>query len=286
MGKFSLALYLLLLTSSAQALDVHGHRGARARRPENTLPAFEYAIDVGVQYLELDLAVTKDNVLVVSHDPHISKVICLDPKSQPIQTEPLIHTLTLAQVKKYDCGTLKNPRFLNQQPVPGTRIPTLREVFQLVKKSKKPAAAKLRFNIETKIFADHPEYTVTPEKFAELLIKELKSQGMTKRTVIESFDYRVFPEIRKLETSVEISALSEDPKEDLVETAKKLKADYISPEQHMLNAENIKALHNLGVKLAPWTVNDPQDWRRLIDWGVDSIITDDPAELLKFIVHK
>jgi len=276
-------ILFLIFTSSSWALDVHGHRGARARRPENTLPAFEYAIEVGAQYIELDLAVTKDNQLVISHDPHISKTICLGPKGEPIKTEPLIHSLTLAQVKKYDCGTLKNPRFKTQQPVPGTRIPTLREVFMMVKKSKLPAAQKLRFNIETKIFPEHPEFTVTPAEFAKLLITELRKQNMIKRSVIESFDYRTFPEIRKLEAGIEISALTENPKEDLLETAKKLKADYISSEFNLLNAEKVKALHALGVKLAPWTVNNPKDWQHLIDWGVDAIITDDPGELLQFL---
>ena len=108
-------------------IRVHGHRGARAIYPENTLPAFQYAIEQGADVLEMDLAVTKDNVVVVSHDPHINAEICTGPRPGAIA----IHELTLAELQQYDCGTLKNRRFPQQQPAPGARIPTLDEVLDL-----------------------------------------------------------------------------------------------------------------------------------------------------------
>src|SRR6516162_2149025 len=103
---------------------VHGHRGARARMPENTLPAFEYAIQHGVDALEMDMAVTKDNVIVISHDPILETPVCAGPRNGVV-----IHTLTLAEVRQWDCGAVQNPNFHTQQTVPGTRVPTLDDVF-------------------------------------------------------------------------------------------------------------------------------------------------------------
>jgi glycerophosphoryl diester phosphodiesterase len=118
---------LSIMSSPAESkILVHGHRGARALRPENTIPAFEYAIQAGADVLEMDVAVTKDNVLVISHDPHINAEICTGP-----HPGIAIHELTLAELRQYDCGALKNPHFPRQQPVPGTRIPTLDEVLSL-----------------------------------------------------------------------------------------------------------------------------------------------------------
>src|ERR1700682_6377928 len=119
------ATCLLIMTiHAAPRILVHGHRGARALRPENTIPAFEYAIQPGADVLEMDVAVTRDNVLVISHDPEVNPVICHGPRPTAI-----IRELTLAELRQWDCGALKNPNFPRQQPVPGTHKPTLDEVL-------------------------------------------------------------------------------------------------------------------------------------------------------------
>src|SRR6266481_3785618 len=133
------ALGMIVGGAWAQAIQVHGHRGARAMRPENTLPAFEYAIAQGVDALELDMAVTRDGVLVVSHDPELRSPVCTGPKERAV-----IHELTLAEVRQWDCGAKQNPLFSTQKTVPGTKMPTLDEVFALAPKG------KFLFNIETK----------------------------------------------------------------------------------------------------------------------------------------
>src|SRR3954451_5896965 len=127
--------------SPSRIIQVHGHRGARALRPENTIPAFEYAIAAGADVLELDMAVTKDNVIVISHDPILHPPVCIGPKPAAV-----IHELTLEQVKQWDCGATQSKEFVTQKPVPGTWMPTLDEVFQLASRG------KFQFNIETKIF--------------------------------------------------------------------------------------------------------------------------------------
>src|SRR5438552_2739751 len=106
-----------------QTIQVHGHRGARAMRPENTLPAFEYAIAAGVDALELDMAVTRDNVIVVSHDPEMRAPICTGPRDHAV-----IRGLTLAEIRQWDCGAKQNPAFARQQPVPGTKMLTPEQV--------------------------------------------------------------------------------------------------------------------------------------------------------------
>ncbi len=117
---------LLSQAGNTSRILVHGHRGARARFPENTLPAFEYAIQQGVDALEMDMAVTKDNVIVISHDPILETPVCSGPRNGVV-----IHTLTLAEVRQWDCGAVQNPNFATQKPVPGTRMPTLDDVFRL-----------------------------------------------------------------------------------------------------------------------------------------------------------
>lgn len=267
----------------AHALEIQGHRGARARFPENTLPAFEYALKIGVDTLELDLGVSKDNVLVVSHDPHVLPEICLPKSGKAPTPPPLLRSLTVAEIKNYDCGSLIHPKFSQQQQVPGTTIPTLDEVFEFVKTSKLPRAAKVEFNIETKSFPDHPEYTVPPAEFAKLVVATVRKHGLVARTVIQSFDHRTLIEVRKLEPKLRISALNQDASVNQIELVKKLKAEILSPNQELVRKEEVDALHKLGVRVIPWTANTPAEWRKLIDAGVDGIITDDPQALMEFL---
>src|SRR6266851_10523133 len=172
---------------------VHGHRGARAMRPENTIPAFEYAIGLGVDVLELDMAVTKDNVVVVSHDPYLEPPVCSGPRPKAT-----IHELTLEEVRQWDCGKLANPKFPKQTPIPGTRIPTLDEVFALASRG------KFEFNIETKIFEDHPEYTPSPEKFAQLTLGCVKRHKLESRVILQSFDFRTLHAMKKLAPGIRL----------------------------------------------------------------------------------
>jgi glycerophosphoryl diester phosphodiesterase len=271
------------LSMNTHALEIQGHRGARARYPENTIPAFEYALKVGVDTLEFDLGVSKDNVLIVAHDPHVLPEICITKSGKAPTPPPLIHSLTLTEIKNYDCGSLVHPKFSSQQRVPGTTMPTLDEVFEFVKTSKLPQAAKIEFNIETKSFVGHPEYTVPPAEFARLVLATVKKHGMLPRTVIQSFDHRTLNEARKLEPKVRIAALNQDKTVNQIELVKRLKADILSPNLELVTKAEVDALHKLGVRVIPWTANTPAEWRKLIETGVDGIITDDPQALMEFL---
>ncbi len=262
--------------SAAKPIEVQGHRGARAARPENTLPAFRYALDLGVDTLELDLGVTKDDRLVVLHDQHITPQRCLGLKA-PIE----VRSLTLAQVGRFDCGSKLNPRFPKQKLVPKTRIPTLEEVFALAKKH--PNGKKVQFNIETKIHPAHPKRSPSPKRFAALVVASIRKHGLVQRAVVQSFDHRTLIEVKKLEPKLRIAALNSDDLPDFVNMAQSLGAEIISPHHEWITKEAIEALHRRGVKVIPWTANTPAAWKRLIEMGVDGIITDDPQALLRYL---
>jgi glycerophosphoryl diester phosphodiesterase len=264
-----LILACLALAQRPAAIKVHGHRGARALRPENTLPAFEYAIAAGVDALELDMAVTRDNVIVVSHDPFLEPPVCYGP-----QPKSMIRGLTLAEVKQWDCGAKPNPAFPRQQAVPGTRMPTIEEVFALAPKG------RFDFNIETKIFASHPEYTPPPEEFARMVLEQIRKHHLESRIILQSFDFRTLLAMKKLAPEIRRSALYEGPAKDFVEIAKESGAQIVSPAFKLVTPEQVAAAHAAGLQVVPWTANTPQDWDRLIAANVDAIISDDPAALI------
>lgn len=251
---------------------VHGHRGARAVLPENTIPAFEYAIEAGVDVLELDLAVTKDNVLVVSHDPMLNTALCKDaPEKKPIRE------LTLAELKGYDCGALKNPLYPKQKPVPGTSIPTLEEVFALARRG------KFDFNIETKIFARQPQLTPSPEVFVKLILVAVKRHGLERRVILQSFDFRTLHAMKKAAPGIRLAALFEGTPRSFVEMAKEAGAGIVSPHYSLVTKEKVEEAHQAGLRVIPWTPNTLAEWQRMVDCGADEIITDDPAELISFL---
>jgi len=268
--------------SIAKEVDVHGHRGSRGLFPENTLVAFRSALEAGVDVLEMDLAVTKDGVLVISHDPHINPAICLNSDGSLIKSSPLIHSLTLSQVKEYDCGALKNPNFIRQIQAPGERIPTLLEVFELVKSAKISNAKKVKFNIEIKVFKNHPEYTIAPEEFAKKAISVFKESGFINRIIFQSFDLRALIEARKLNSTLQIALLVEDAQVDMLRVAKAAGANIISPMFELLTKENIAGFHKAGFQVIPWTLNTQEEWQKAVAMKVDGIITDYPADLLNF----
>lgn len=276
--KFVLVFSLLTLLMPAKIL-VHGHRGARAIYPENSLPAFEYAIAQGVDALELDLAVTKDNILVVSHDPEMNPKICAGPADSP----HVIREMTLAQLRRWDCGAKQNPAFPQQKTVPGTRVPTFEEVLALAPKG------KFDFNVETKIFADKPQLTPPPAEFVKLILDIVRKHKLESRFILQSFDWRTLAEMRKLAPAIRLSALYPGDmsaavlKMDYVAAAKAAGAGIVSPHFRFVTKERVDQAHAAGLQVVPWTANDPQIWDALIAAGVDAIISDDPAALIAYL---
>ena len=262
---------MTLMGAEKRRILVHGHRGARARRPENTIPAYKYAIEQGVDVLEMDVAVTKDNIAVMSHDPLINPTICSGPKlGIPI------HTLTLAELHEYDCGAKKNPGFPDQVPVPGTRIPTLDEVFELGRGN------SVQFNVETKIFADKPELTPEPEPFTRMILDLARKHKLESRMILQSFDPRTLRVMKRLDPSIRRAALFQT-QQDWAAVAKEFDATLFSPEQRLVTPEKVAQAHAMGMEVVPWTSDKPADWQKLVDAGVDAVITDDPAALIAWL---
>jgi glycerophosphoryl diester phosphodiesterase len=244
-------------------------------RPENTIPAFEYAIGAGVDVLELDMAVTKDDVLVVSHDPLLNPEICSGPGAPRA-----IRTLTLSELRQWDCGAKRNPKFPKQTPVPGTKMPTLDEVFALATRG------RFDFNIETKIFEDHPEYTPSPEKFAQLVLDCVRRHHLESRVILQSFDFRTLHAMKKLAPEMRLSALYEHGAESFVDVARRAGARIVSPDKELVTPAKVKAAHDAGLQVIPWTANTPAEWDALIVARVNAIISDDPAALIAYLKQK
>ena len=293
----------LALSFAAHAFDLQGHRGARGLLPENTLPSFERALDLGVTTLELDIAITSDGVLVIHHDPTLNPAITRDASGQFLERRgPPIHSLTWAQLQTYDVGRLKPGSdyarpYPDQQPVDGTRIPRLSDLFDLVKRR---GDDKVRFAIETKVRPTHPDETLAPEAFARAVVEEIRKGGMAARSQILSFDWRTLRIVQQIAPEIPTVYLSAQQNwldnigagrpegsswtagfqyRDHGSVPKMVKAaggSYWSVYFGDLDAQKVKEAQSLGLKVLVWTVNDPAVMTRMVDWGVDGLITDRP----------
>ncbi len=275
------------VTRLSEKIQVHGHRGARALRAENSLPAFDYALSLGVDVLELDLLVTADNILVLTHDPYINKEICKYKDDREMGDKKiLVRSLSLTQIKEFDCGSKVNPDFPRQVLTPPpTEIPTFDEFVASVKTSPHKAARKVWFNVEAKRDPRHPEEAPPAAEFARLVITSLKAHGIFSRTIFQSFDHEVLKQARILDANTIISALTSkgDTSLNYAEIIRTLKPNYLSPNFREISSEEVAQAHSQNVQVVPWTVNNATDWSFQVLKGMDGIITDDPAGLIEFL---
>lgn len=285
----------------AAAFDLQGHRGARGLMPENTLAGFEHALRLGVTTLELDVAVTADGVPVVSHDPALNPALTRDANGHRLQGPgPLIRSLSLAQLQTYDVGRIDSGSnygraFPAQQARDGETIPTLASVFALTRRL---GADTVRFNIETKIFPDRPDDTPDVTRFVDAVLAVVREAGMVRRVTIQSFDWRSLRLVQQREPAIATAYLTiASPRlnnvrddawtggmkwRDHASTAHMVQASggaIWSPNANEIDAPAVRAAQQLGLRVIPWTVNEPSDMERLIGWGVDGIITDYPDRL-------
>jgi glycerophosphoryl diester phosphodiesterase len=290
---------LLVFAFPAAAFDLQGHRGARGLAPENTLPAFARAIQIGVATLELDVGVAADGAIVVAHDRRLNPDFTRDAAGAWIAAPgPRLRDLSLAEIKRFDVGALKPGTdyartFATQTAIPGTRMPTLAEVAAL------PGAERLRFNIETKLSPLAPDETLAPEEFARALIAELRRLGIAPRATIQSFDWRTLavaareaPEIARAYLTIErgnsetvFKGKGRSPWTGLDAGAHGNSTPRLvaaaggkiwSPFHRDLDPAIVAEAKALGLTVIPWTVNDPADLERAIGLGVDGLITDYP----------
>lgn len=300
--KFVLSAALLLAhVCAAQAIDLQGHRGARGLLPENTLPSFQRALELGVTTLELDVGMTKDGVLVIHHDQTLNPDITRDAEGRFLEGRgPAIHALTFQALQQYDVGRLKPgtayaANFPDQQPADGTRIPRLTDLFELVRRS---GNERVRFAIETKLHPDKPDETPAPEPFARALVQAIRAAGLSGRSQVLSFDWRTLQVVQKIAPEVAtVYITAQRPRFDTIQASagsrwtagfqhrehgsvpRMIKAaggTHWSANFNDLTAESVREAQALGLKVLAWTVNDPIVMARILDLGVDGLITDRP----------
>ena len=204
---------------------------------------------------------------MVSHDPYINPEHCLGPKGEPVSEGVMIRNLTAEEVQKYDCGSKKSRRFPKQVLVPHSHIPKFSEVLDLVKSSKAAAAKKVQLNVESKIYPHHPERSPEPDEFVKLIVAALKKAGLVERATLQSFDDRTLKAAQKQEPRLRRVLLTSDNHFDFVAAAKSDKVYALSPDFEWITADDVKALHKAGIKVIPWTVNDAEGWKKMIDIG-------------------
>jgi glycerophosphoryl diester phosphodiesterase len=284
------------------AFDIEAHRGGRALFPENTLSSFANALTMGVNTLELDIGVTSDQAIVVSHERGLNPDLARGPDGAYVAPPgiPFVQ-LRLEDVKKYDVGQIRPDskyaaQFPDQHPVPGTRIPTLKELFALVRKS---GNHDVRFNIETKIDPNHPSESPDPERFVTLLLDLLQAEKLTDRVMVQSFDWRTLQLVQKMNPAIPTVYLtlqsgsgatvfldkasnwtagfnSVDHGGSLPRAIKAAGGAIWSPYFGDVTPALINESHSLGIPVVVWTVNKPADIARMIDMGVDGVISDHP----------
>jgi glycerophosphoryl diester phosphodiesterase len=287
-------------SARTRPFELHGHRGARGLAPENTLAGFARALREGVHALEMDLFMTADDQLVVHHDPQLHPDITRDASGQWLSAPgPLLRSLTLAELQRHDVGRLRPgsalaTQFSEQQPADGQRIPTLAEVFAWATRLG-PATAALRWNIEIKMHPQRPQQSGNAEQMAQAVLAAVDAAGLRSRAVVQGFDWAPLQVLRRLAPDLALSCLTvRQPRFDnladgswtaglrltdhadvprLVQAAG---ARIWSPSFHNLDAASVQRARALGLQVLPWTVNQPADMARLIDWGVDGLITDYP----------
>lgn len=261
------------LPTPPSTIAIQGHRGARAREPENTLPAFRHALAVGADVLELDLHVTRDDVLVVWHDARFTPELVRAPGGGPLTAPVLLRAHDFATLATYELGLASNPRFPAQAKRPGTHLARFDEVLALVASSSRAVG----LNVELKGVPGRPDETPAAEAYVALLARALEAHpAVARRTIVQSFDHRLLRATKKRLPSVAISALVEDTYLDYVALARGLGAEWVSPNHLWIDGPMVAALHAAGVRVAVWTVNDDADVDRAAAMGVDAIITDDP----------
>jgi glycerophosphoryl diester phosphodiesterase len=256
--------------------DLQGHRGARGHAPENTLPGFERAAAIGVDTLELDVGVTRDGVVVIHHDRRLNPDLARGPDGRWITAPtPAIFSLSYEELQQYDVGRLRPGseyarRFPHQKPIDGTRIPRLSELFSI-------APPSVRFNIETKLVPEAPEETLAPEPFARKLIAEVRKAGVAERATIQSFDFRTLAVVQREAPEIATAYLTSDQKGEAVpRMVHQAKGTIWSPDFQDLDARALTVARELGIRVIPWTVNEPADIARALEMKVDGVISDYP----------
>ena len=277
----SALLFIPQLLLAQPKLDRQGHRGTRGLMPENTIPAMKKALDLGVQTLELDVVISKDNQVVVSHDAYMSADITTKPDGTPVTTAEQksinLYQLTYAQIRTYDVGSRPHPQFAQQQKF-RTYKPLLTELIDSVEAYAKVKNLPLpRYNVEIKMSPETDSvYNPGPAEFVRLVLP-ICQQKLGKRFNIQSFDARPLQLIHQQAPTVALAYLTANAR-SLAENLQTLgfTPNIYSPYYKTVTSEVVKQCHAQRMQIIPWTVNTKEEIAQLVELGVDGIITDYP----------
>lgn len=266
------------------AFDIQGHRGARGLFPENTIPGFIAALDIGVTTLEMDVVISKDRQVVVSHDPWFARAICLRPDGRRIprfaRRRHRLYHMTYEEIAAFDAGTLRHPDFPRQQCVSAAK-PLLSQVIDASERHVEATGRDpVYYSIETKSRRKWEDiYHPDPTTFTSLLIDVLRTAGVLERSIVQSFDVRTLHCVKRMTPPLRLSLLVRRKRARRVDrrlSALGFVPSIYSPDHHAVDASLIEHVHGRGMSVIPWTVNDPERMVRLRDMGVDGLITDYP----------
>jgi glycerophosphoryl diester phosphodiesterase len=301
--------------------ELQGHRGARGLKPENTLPSFEAALDIGVSSIESDVHLTRDGVPVMCHDPDLGDLLSASPAKTPLPLERRLSLLTLAEVRQFRVDRNPEPQRFPEQDnsvTPAAQlfaeanemdpygVPTLADFIAFVVayagalgerggKSvwQRQRAGQLRFDLELKRVPFEPHTIgddfdgVGPGLLERRIVEEVRKAGVVERTIVRCFDHRSVRALRQLEPRLTTAALiSGTAPVSPVAIARDVGATIYAPEFRFVDKALVDAFHADGVRIIPWTVNRPEDWERLVAWGADGLTTDHPDRLAAWLAER
>ncbi len=270
-------------------IDIQGHRGARGLFPENTITSFIEAVKLGVDTIEMDVIVSKDLQVVVSHEAWMNDHFCTCPNGKEVEPDSKykynLYNMAYAEIAQYDCGIRGNKGFPFQKKI-AEHKPLLSEVIKTVESlTKEHQLPAIKYNIEIKSEEGEDNvFNPDPKPFVELVYAEIEKHTITERINLQSFDVRVLQEIKKKDTTIQMALLVEN--EDGLEINLKRLGfipDTYSPDFYLIDDALIKKVHDYNMKLIPWTVNELTDIKKMIAWGVDGIISDYPDRVIELI---
>lgn len=285
-------LFQIMTATNAQTFDLEGHRGCRGLMPENTISAFKKALDLGVTTLELDVCISKDNQVVVSHEPYMNMLFCSKSDGTPVtkadEKALNLYTMNYEEIKQYDSGIRGNILFPEQQKL-ATHKPLLSEMIQACEAYIKEKKLKpIKYNIEIK--SEEKKYGIsqpkTVEEFSDLVYQEIIKQLKPERVILQSFDFNVLKHWKlQMDTKkykrVILSALVENEMVDSTLAKLGFNPDIFSPYYKNLTQRRVNMCHEKGIKVVPWTVNTVEDMKAIKALGVDGLITDYPDRYVR-----
>ena len=295
-----------MILSKPNHIKIYGHRGARGDLPENTLESFKYLFDNAINAYETDILISKDLIPVITHDFRLDPSFTKDNEGNWIKDENIkIFDLTYDEILKFDVGSLNKltrygRRFINQRSLENQKIPKLSELLEL---SSKNLFQDLLINLEIKSTPDEKNLTPNPQELVQIVLNDINNSNLKDKIIISSFDWRILREIKKQSPEIHRAYLTFQQEKgmkikktiyskspwidhipltivyDLPKIVKELGGSAWHPYYKDINKKAIKDAHDNNLPVNVWTVNDEYDMLKMIEYGVDGIMTDYPLEL-------